>query len=828
MSSPPASSSPPSAPVGIARSPRRDELIAAADANAQSTLAAFLNNPGGISPPPNIPPRVASFSSGSFRTGGGAGGLSSSPAGGVGLPSERSGASSPSPAIFLDPGTSTSAGGQQQEGSATGTPNRGRTPLPVDLDTLPDEEKARVLRRHLVHREIRGGESNSASRRGSATVDTGAPRPDLLGVHFRSDDSVVGGVEDDQTGSGTETPTQRAVGEDDADFPIPYSTPGGDITHSIYKWQSNAQRDALKRTRTTSLMTRTNVDPRFEHIHEPGGFRRNYLLMKADDQGEGAQPPPMLNNFIDFLYLFGHFGGEDLEDEEDLEEEEEVDDDGGARPTRDGVPFPSTSTVTALSPAEAGLRAIHGDAEPDFSKPLEQRPLLGRNTTTSRSLSRRARKRSLSTHGAQGDATVTQAILMLLKSFIGTGILFLGKAFFNGGILFSALTLAFIALISLYSFNLLVYTKFVVSGSFGDLGGQLYGKWMRFAILSSIVVSQLGFVAAYTIFIASNFQAFILAITNCKTLIPIQYLIFAQTIVLLPLSLIRNLAKLSGTALIADAFILVGLVYIASQEFAVIAREGIADVELFNPRNYPLLVGTAVFSFEGIGLVIPITDSMREPRKFPGVLSGVMIFLMFLFGGAGTLSYLAYGSSVQTVILVNLPADQKFVQVVQFLYASAILLSTPLQLFPAIRIMETKIFKRAGSGKTSTKVKWEKNAFRAATVLACYCVAWIGASDLDKFVSFIGSFACIPLCYVYPAMLHYRACARTRWAKAKDIALMVFGLAAAVFTTVQTVKLMFEPSEGGGPEFGTCSPAGPGEATPLQNIMSYVTRGMGL
>jgi proton-coupled amino acid transporter len=47
----------------------------------------------------------------------------------------------------------------------------------------------------------------------------------------------------------------------------------------------------------------------------------------------------------------------------------------------------------------------------------------------------------------------------------------------------------------------------------------------------------------------------------------------------------------------------------------------------------------------------------------------------------------------------------------------------------------------------------------------------------------------IPLCYVYPPLLHYKACAHTRWAKAKDIALVVFGIAAAVFTTLQTIKV---------------------------------------
>jgi solute carrier family 36 (proton-coupled amino acid transporter) len=114
---------------------------------------------------------------------------------------------------------------------------------------------------------------------------------------------------------------------------------------------------------------------------------------------------------------------------------------------------------------------------------------------------------------------------------------------------------------------------------------------MRMAILSSIVLSQLGFCAAYTIFVASNLQSLIMAVTNCRHLVPIQYLIFGQTIVLLPLSLVRNLAKLSGTVLIADAFILIGIVYIASNEVALIAREGIADVALFNPKSFPLLIG---------------------------------------------------------------------------------------------------------------------------------------------------------------------------------------------------------------------------------------------
>jgi proton-coupled amino acid transporter len=158
-----------------------------------------------------------------------------------------------------------------------------------------------------------------------------------------------------------------------------------------------------------------------------------------------------------------------------------------------------------------------------------------------------------------------------------------------------------------------------------------------------------------------------------------------------------------------------------------------------------------------------------------------------LFGGGGAMSYLTFGSDVKTVVLLNLP-DSRVLQVVQFLYSAAILLSMPLQLFPAVRIMETGLFETR-SGKASMRVKWTKNVFRAATVGVCSIIAYAGAADLDKFVALIGSFACVPLCYVYPPMLHLKACARTRREKIADWALIIFGIIAAVYTTAQTLAV---------------------------------------
>ena len=224
-----------------------------------------------------------------------------------------------------------------------------------------------------------------------------------------------------------------------------------------------------------------------------------------------------------------------------------------------------------------------------------------------------------------------------------------------------------------------------------------------------------------------------------------------QFIVFLPFSMIRDIGKLGGTALVADLFIFLGLVYLYYSDFYTIAKYGVADYVNFNSNDWTLFIGTAIFTFEGIGLIIPIQESMRQPQKFAKVLGGVMVVITLIFCSMGAISYAAFGSKTKTVILLNLPQDNKFVNSVQFLYSLAILLSTPLQLFPAIRIMENGLFVK--SGKYSNKVKWQKNAFRFCTVVVTALLSWGGADDLDKFVALVGSFACIPLVYMYPVCL---------------------------------------------------------------------------
>jgi len=517
---------------------------------------------------------------------------------------------------------------------------------------------------------------------------------------------------------------------------------GGDMTREVYRWTEEAESQSLLRGRGKRSRSFDVSRPQPESdevdissIKVPGGFRRNYLIRKApspspDRRGGkygGAEhsgrsttsrPQPALftKSFIEFLTVYGHFAGEELEeDDEDFEP--------------DGY-FSHHPYFDA------------GDTDVENGGRGEGSALLTPGTPG-------RRRRKTKEPGSAGENTPFGASLLLLKSFVGTGVLFLPKAYLNGGMMLSNLVLLGVAMLSYYCFILLVKTRLRVEGSFGQIGGILYGKWLRILILSSVALSQIGFVSAYIVFTSQNLQAFVLAVTNCRQNIDIKAMIFMQLIIFLPLSLIRDISKLGGTALVADFFILLGLIYLYYYDIFTLAKNhGIADIINFNPDDWPLFIGTAIFTFEGVGLIIPIQESMKKPTEFPRVLAGVMIIITVIFISMGALSYAAFGSSTKTVILLNLPQDNKFVNAVQFLYSLAILLSTPLQLFPAIRIMENGLFTR--SGKFSRSIKWKKNIFRFVLVVVCALIAWGGADDLDKFVALVGSFACIPLVYVYP------------------------------------------------------------------------------
>lgn len=184
---------------------------------------------------------------------------------------------------------------------------------------------------------------------------------------------------------------------------------------------------------------------------------------------------------------------------------------------------------------------------------------------------------------------------------------------------------------------------------------------------------------------------------------------------------------------------------------------------------------------------------MQRPEKFPFVLTLGMIIVCSIYILIGTIAYLAYGDTVQSAVIYNFPLDSKLTIVVKLLYSLAICLTAPLMLFPALKIIENGLFQKFKSGKESMGVKWSKNVYRVLLCILCAVVAFaIGGDNLDKFVSLVGSIACVPLCFIFPGMFHMKI-SRKRVDRVADSALILFGIGIMFYTLVVSIKTFINP-----------------------------------
>jgi proton-coupled amino acid transporter len=211
----------------------------------------------------------------------------------------------------------------------------------VSVD-LPEDEVAKVVKRHLVET---------------------SPSPSIRSGSL-SRYNTNSGISPEEEDHGEASNTVRSV----------HQLAGGAITHDIYKWAEDVEHEQnTRRQRSQSVHIPRNepLDPALARLRDPGGFRRHFVVDKAARQGR--EPPHwMTRTFVDFLALYGHFGGEDLSDDDDDDDE----------------------------------------TEEDGHYVDEESPLI-----------RRAQDNAV-----QGTATPAKAVFLLLKAFVGTGVMFLPKA----------------------------------------------------------------------------------------------------------------------------------------------------------------------------------------------------------------------------------------------------------------------------------------------------------------------------------------------------------------------------------------------------------------
>ncbi|XP_051700353.2 proton-coupled amino acid transporter 3 isoform X5 [Oryctolagus cuniculus] len=209
-----------------------------------------------------------------------------------------------------------------------------------------------------------------------------------------------------------------------------------------------------------------------------------------------------------------------------------------------------------------------------------------------------------------------------------------------------------------------------------------------------------------------------------------------------------------------------------------------------NWETFLLFFGTALFTFEGVGMVLPLKNQMKNPQQFSFVLYMGMSLVIILYIFLGTLGYMKFGADTQASITLNLPNCWLY-QSVKLMYSVGIFFTYALQFHvPAEIIIPFAISQVSESWTLCVDLS-------VRTALVCLtCVSAILIPRLDLVISLVGSVSSSALALIIPPLLEITtfysedlSCATI----AKDIMISILGFLGCIFGTYQALYDLIQP-----------------------------------
>ncbi|XP_054710008.1 proton-coupled amino acid transporter-like protein CG1139 isoform X2 [Uloborus diversus] len=416
------------------------------------------------------------------------------------------------------------------------------------------------------------------------------------------------------------------------------------------------------------------------------------------------------------------------------------------------------------------------------------------------------------TEGSTPRTSNISTMMHLLKGNIGTGILAMPNAISNAGLLVGSVGIPILGVFCVHCMHLLVISSKSLSRRLGvpslDYAGTaenafLFGPekvrgfapWARTAVNGMLMLTQFGFCCVYFLFVSKSLHEVVNSLHGSSPFSITGYMAMLFPLMVI-FNFIRSLKNITPASSVANVLQSVGLVivlyYLLKGPHSTTLNVYTAPIE-----KLPLYFGTAMYAFEGIGVVLPLENAMATPDAFGGlngVLNTGMVIVASLYTGVGFYGYLKYGDNVKSSITFNLPAGITS-EVVRLMFAVAIFLSYALQLYVPLQILwpyvKTKFNLQRFSQKEQLILEY---IFRTFLVSITFAMAAV-IPMLHLFIALVGAMASSSLALIFPPIIEMVMVwesgigrGKLRLIKIKNVFLIVFGLTGSIIGTTMAIR----------------------------------------
>ena len=216
-----------------------------------------------------------------------------------------------------------------------------------------------------------------------------------------------------------------------------------------------------------------------------------------------------------------------------------------------------------------------------------------------------------------------------------------------------------------------------------------------------------------------------------------------------------------------------------------------------NPETAKIwdMIGFSFYSFEGIGVVMPIFENTKSTVDFRATLIQAISSLTILFSGFGYICYRYFGQmdESKSFVIENLDQSSFFIKFTRLMFCINLVFSYPLTIYPTNRIVESFVF--AKMTENTLKRKWLKNLSRTIVCfLACF-LSITFTNVLDQFLGVSGALLGVPIILIMPTLCHYILVAKTKTEKVIDISFIVFSVFVTILCSYNGISAWVESSK---------------------------------